>query len=61
MGMMDKLKGMLGQHPDKAKDAVERAGDMIDERTGGKYSDKVDKAQEKAAEFIDGEQGQGER
>ncbi|RKT02501.1 antitoxin protein of toxin-antitoxin system [Streptomyces sp. 3211.6] len=53
MSIVDKLKGMLGQHPDKAKEAVERGGDMIDERTGGKYTDKVDMGQEKANEFID--------
>ncbi|MFF2194670.1 antitoxin [Streptomyces sp. NPDC058157] len=53
MSIVDKLKEMLGQNPDKAKQAVERGGDMIDERTGGKYADKVDMAQEKANEFID--------
>ncbi|MCB5167640.1 antitoxin [Streptomyces bambusae] len=55
MSLVDKLKGMLGQNADKAKDAVEKGGDMIDEKTGGKYADKVDMAQEKANEFIDGE------
>ncbi|MFJ8160265.1 antitoxin [Streptomyces sp. NPDC096136] len=53
MSIVDKLKGLLGQHPDKAKDAVEPGGDMIDERTGSKYSDKVDMGQEKANEYID--------
>ncbi|KJY34274.1 MULTISPECIES: antitoxin [Streptomyces] len=53
MSIVDKLKEMLGKNPDQAKQAVERGGDMVDERTGGKYSDKVDMAQEKANEFID--------
>ncbi|MFH7599910.1 antitoxin [Streptomyces racemochromogenes] len=53
MSIVDKLKGMLGHHPDKAKDAVERGGDMIDERTGNKYTDKVDMGQEKANDYID--------
>ncbi|MEU8435998.1 antitoxin [Streptomyces sp. NPDC029216] len=55
MSIVDKLRGMLGQHPDKAKEAVERGGDKLDERTGNKYSDKVDMAQEKANEYIDRE------
>ncbi|MFF4646235.1 antitoxin [Streptomyces sp. NPDC001389] len=53
MSIVDKLKGLLGQHPDKAKEAVDRGGDVIDERTGSKYSDKVDMGQEKANEYID--------
>ncbi|MEU5540393.1 antitoxin [Streptomyces sp. NPDC020362] len=44
---------MLGQHPDKAKEAVDRGVDMVDERTGSTFSDKVDMTQEKANEFID--------
>ncbi|MDL4818094.1 antitoxin [Actinomadura opuntiae] len=53
MSFMDKVKEMLGQHPDQAKSGVEKAGDMFDQKTGGKYADKVDKAQEKAGDYID--------
>ncbi|WP_214316908.1 antitoxin [Nonomuraea sediminis] len=53
MSIVDKIKDMLGKHPDQVKQAVDKAGDMIDKQTGGKYADKVDKAQEKANEFID--------
>jgi hypothetical protein len=60
MSIVDKVKEMLGQHSDKAKRGVEKAGDMADERTGGKYSDKIDKAQEKGSDYID-QQGQGGR
>ncbi|WHT23031.1 antitoxin [Crossiella sp. CA-258035] len=58
MSFIDKAKDALGQHSDKAKDGVQKAGDMIDERTGGKHSDKVDKAQEKAGDFLDRNQEQ---
>ncbi|RKS74871.1 antitoxin protein of toxin-antitoxin system [Actinomadura pelletieri DSM 43383] len=57
MSIVDKVKQMLGQHPDKAKHGVDKAGDKFDERTGGKYSDKVDKAQNKAGDYIDREGG----
>ncbi|GAA4229358.1 hypothetical protein GCM10022254_21580 [Actinomadura meridiana] len=61
MSIVDKVKQMLGQSPDKAKHGMEKAGDKIDEHTGGKYADKIDKAQDKAGDHIDrnNEGGQG--
>lgn len=53
MGLMDKVKGLLGQHPDQAKSAVEKSGDAVDEKTGDRYSSQVDTAQAKADEYID--------
>ncbi|MEV4254114.1 antitoxin [Spirillospora sp. NPDC049652] len=62
---MDKVKEMFGQHPDQAKSGVDKAGDMFDQKTGGKYADKVDKAQERAGQYIDhsgqGQAGQGQQ
>lgn len=58
MGIMDKLKGMMGQHSDKAGQGVERGGDMIDQKTGGKHAAKVDQGQQKAQEYIDKQRGQ---
>jgi hypothetical protein len=59
MSIMDKMKELLGQHGDKVDKVVEKAGDMVDEKTGGKYADKVDKAQEQARKTADkwGEEG----
>jgi uncharacterized protein YjbJ (UPF0337 family) len=60
MSIVDKVKELLGQHGDQVDKAVDKAGDMLDEKTGGKYADKVDKAQEEAKEAADrwGEEGQ---
>jgi hypothetical protein len=55
MSIVDRVREMLGQHTDKANDAVEKAGDMFDERTGGKYAEKVDKAQEQARKYVEGQ------
>lgn len=55
MGLMDTIKGFLKGNADKAKAGVEKAGDMIDEKTDGKFADKVDMAQDKAADLIDKE------
>jgi hypothetical protein len=59
MSVLDKVKEMLGKQPDKAKQGVEKAGDMFDQRTGGKYADKVDKAQQKGSDYIDRQGGEG--
>jgi hypothetical protein len=59
MGFMDKVKGMLGQHGDKVDQGVERAGDMVDDKTGGKHAAHVDKAQDAARDRIDKLGGDG--
>ena len=53
MGLMDKLKGMLGQHPDKVDDGITRAGDAADDRTGGTYAGHVDDAQDATRDALD--------
>ena len=53
MGLLDKVKGLLGANADKVKEGVEKAGDMVDEKTDGKYADQVDMAQDKVEELID--------
>ncbi|MEU8524657.1 MULTISPECIES: antitoxin [Streptomyces] len=48
MGIMDKLKGMMGQHPEKARQASDAAERKINEKTGDKYTSQVDQAQRRA-------------
>jgi len=59
MGLLDKVKGLLGSNADKVKEGLDKAGDMIDEKTDGKYADKVDMAQEKVEDLFD-EHAEGE-
>ncbi|MEU8619124.1 antitoxin [Streptomyces sp. NPDC048623] len=54
MSVMDKLKQMLKGHEDQAGKAVDKAGDMVDDKTQGKYSSQVDTAQEKLKEQLGG-------
>ncbi|AMY52019.1 antitoxin [Rhodococcoides fascians] len=51
-GMVDKGKNLAAENSDKIDDVVEKAGDFIDNKTGGKYADKIDKAQEAAKKAI---------
>ncbi|MCP2318204.1 MT0933-like antitoxin protein [Nocardia amikacinitolerans] len=53
MSIIDKLKELVGKNPDHVKGGVDKAGDMFDQRTGGKYTDKVDQGQQKAKDYID--------
>ncbi|MEO6997849.1 MAG: antitoxin [Terracoccus sp.] len=55
--MKDKLTELVDQHGDKAGDGVDKAGDLADEKTGGKYADKVDMGQQKAKDALDGLDG----
>ena len=56
MGFLDKVKGLAGQHADKVEQAIDKAADMADEKTGGKYTDQIDKGVESAKGFV-GDEG----
>lgn len=51
-GIVDKGKDLAAENSDKIEGAVDKVGDFIDDKTGGKYADKVDKAQEAAKNAI---------
>jgi hypothetical protein len=53
MGLMDKVRGMFGQHADKVEDGIDKGGDFIDDKTGGKYADQVDKGQDALRKLSD--------
>ncbi|GBE64762.1 kanamycin biosynthetic protein [Mycobacterium sp. MFM001] len=53
MGFLDKAKSLLSQNADKVEQAIDKAGDIVDEKTGGKYKDTVDKVQDAAKKAVD--------
>ena len=57
MGIFDKAKDLASQHSDKVDGAVEKGGDMFDEKTGDKYADQTDMAQDKVGDFVGGDSG----
>lgn len=61
MGILDKAKDLLAQNADKVETAITKAGDVIDEKTQGKYTDTIHKVQEQvrkaAGPGADGTQG----
>ena len=48
MGFMDTVKNLLSKNADKVDTAIDKAGDLVDKKTQGKYVSQVDKAQEAA-------------
>jgi hypothetical protein len=59
MSFADTLKGLVGKgkeaaakNADKINDAVDKAGDFIDQKTHGKYSDKIEKGKEAAKKVV---------
>ena len=58
MGFLDKglakAKEFAGKNPDKVDSVIDKAGDMFDEKTGGKHAQHTDKVQEKANKFLTG-------
>ena len=59
MGIFDKAKDALSEHSEHVDTGIDKAGDLVDERTGGKYAEHVDSGQDLAAdrvrEYADGE------
>ena len=49
MGIFDKAKDALSEHSEHVDTGIEKAGDLVDERTGGKYAEHVDTGQDFAA------------
>lgn len=62
MSMFDDIKNKVSELVDgqgeKVGEGIERAGDMIDEKTGGQYASHVDQGQESAKDALDGLDGQ---
>lgn len=57
MGALDnmkaKAKDLANQHSDQVKEGLKKAGNIVNEKTGGKHSDKIDRGVDKAGEAVD--------
>jgi hypothetical protein len=52
MGFLDKAKDLLSQNADKVDTVISKAGDIVDQKTEGKYAATVDKVQEAARKAV---------
>ncbi len=53
MGILDKLKGMVGGNAAKVEDGIDKAADMAKDKVGDDHADKIDTAADKAKEVVD--------
>jgi hypothetical protein len=61
MGFLDTVKKLVGQNASKVETAIDKAGDMVDQKTGDKYKGIVDKAQDAAKKAVDGTKPPGQQ
>lgn len=52
MAFLDKVKNLLAKNADKVDTAIDKAGDMVDKKTQGKYAQHVDKVQDAARNYV---------
>ena len=53
MGVFDSISDAAKDHEAKIEEGIEKIGDFIDEKTGGKFADQVDNVQDLANEGLD--------
>ncbi|WP_405991183.1 antitoxin [Streptomyces sp. NBC_00986] len=51
--LKDKAEEIAGEHGDKIADGLEKAGDLVDEKTDGKHSEQIDTAVDKAQDLVE--------
>ncbi|MET7288068.1 antitoxin [Streptomyces sp. NPDC005573] len=51
--LKDKAEDIAEEHGDQISDGLEKLGDVVDERTGGKHSGAIDTAVDKAQEYVE--------
>jgi hypothetical protein len=65
MGMFDKLKKqaekLADEHGDQIAKGLDKAGEVVDKRTKGKYAGTIDEATGKAKEAVDKLAGEDEK
>jgi MT0933-like antitoxin protein len=53
---MDKAKDAIAEHDEQVDDAIERAGDILDDKTGDVHTDNIDKG----VDFLQDRTGAGD-
>ncbi|MEZ2388641.1 antitoxin [bacterium RCC_150] len=56
VGLLDDLKGkaqdLIGGNEEAIKDGIDKVGDFVDDKTGGKFAGQVDAARNAASNFV---------
>jgi hypothetical protein len=52
MGIFDKAKDMMGEHPDAVDSGIDKAGDFADEKTGHEHTEQIDRGADALGERL---------
>ncbi|HVK36847.1 MAG TPA: antitoxin [Microlunatus sp.] len=58
MGIFDKAKDLLNQHSDKVDQGIDKAAEVIDQKTGGQHTEQINQGAEQAKRAMDNQGGQ---
>jgi len=58
MGIFDKAKDLLNEHNDKVDQGIDKAAEVIDQKTGGQHTEQIKQGAEQAKQAMDNQGGQ---
>lgn len=58
MGIFDKAKDALSDHNEQVDQGIDKAADIIDEKTGGQHTEQIEQGAEQAKNLMDDAGGQ---
>jgi len=53
MGLLDTIKSAFKGKGDQVNSGIDKAADVVDDKTGGQHTEKIDDAAEKAKDIVD--------
>jgi len=53
----DKAKQFAGDHPDQADEALDKAGQFADDKTGNRFDSQIQQGEQRAEQYYGGGQG----
>jgi hypothetical protein len=53
MGIFDKAKDLLNEHNDKVDQGIDKAAEVIDQKTGGQHTEQIKQGAEQAKRAMD--------
>jgi len=53
MGLLDKVKSLVGKNKEPVKDGGDKAADVADDKTGGQHTEKIEDGAEKVKDAVD--------
>ena len=53
MGLLDTIKGALKGKSKQVESGIDKAADVVDDKTGGKHTEKIEDAADKAKDVVE--------